>query len=299
MKIGDIISGMYLIKQKLRENDKSVIYKAIHLRLKKEVILKYYKNSDDKFDKILLDREVDILKDLHHPYLAQTYDLISVEGKDCIVSEYIDGDSLYEEITKQGRLSEKDTIEIALKICNVLAYLHSRKTPIIHCDINPNNIIVSNNKDICLIDFNISLMLGKDLNHLGFTQGYSPQEQASIYNKINRMKLSDTSNISKGISIRKNHVTENLVIDKHQQSNLISHGKIDVRSDYYSLGATMFHMLSGKPADCNSYERLEFEKSLKINKKLQRIITKAMAVHKEDRFLNAESIAFELRRIAT
>lgn len=65
----------------------------------------------------------------------------------------------------------------ACQLCEVIAYLHSQVPPILHCDIKPSNIMITPADDICVIDFNTSLVFSKGVLAIGATPGYAAPEQ--------------------------------------------------------------------------------------------------------------------------
>lgn len=108
-------------------------------------------------------------------------------------------------------------------MCSVLCYLHTREPQVIHGDIKPGNIMLTPQGDICLIDFNISSAAGKNAPVWieGYTKGYASPEQVDAF-RFNQKEM-DRSNWK----------------------------SIDTRSDIYSLGATVYHMVTGQKPDMN------------------------------------------------
>lgn len=103
----------------------------------------------------LLSKELDILKSLHHPHIAECYGEAEVEGLgQCIVMEYIDGQSLRDWL-QEGRLDNQQIIRIATQLADAILYIHSRQ--IVHRDLKPENILITNNgQNVKLIDFGFS-----------------------------------------------------------------------------------------------------------------------------------------------
>lgn len=172
---GDILSGRYQIMEKIGQGGTGIVYKAYDRNLQKYVVLKKIK---DHFAGQLNDRiEVDILKRLHHPYLPQVYDFISLDSQIFTVMDYIDGKEL-KWFGDHGYVLDEKTIRKWLEqLLEVLGYLHAQVPKIIHGDIKPANIMVTANGDICLIDFNISLGDGDLSAILGVSEAYGAPEQ--------------------------------------------------------------------------------------------------------------------------
>lgn len=95
----------------------------------------------------------------------------------CVVREYIEGDNLE---SRRGMLSERQVCRTGIQLCEILDYLHSRKPPVIHRDIKPQNVIVRPDGRIALIDFGISRCYSDGSTSdtvYGGTYGFAPPEQ--------------------------------------------------------------------------------------------------------------------------
>ncbi len=123
--------------------------------------------------------ESSILRSLQHGGLPEFADEFQNDSMICIVRGYVDGKPLSQYIS-ENNLTNKDIIEIALQLCNILIYLHNREEPVIHRDIKPQNVIVKDNGQVALIDFDISRIYhSKAENDTQFfgTRKYAPPEQ--------------------------------------------------------------------------------------------------------------------------
>ena len=121
----------------------------------------------------------DVLKDLDHPGLPVSVAVFENDKMTVTIRGYIEGTSL-DRYAKENDLSEREIINICLKLCDIMGYLHHRKDPIIHRDIKPQNIIVKPDSDIVLIDFDIARVYRKDndTDTMFFgTLAYAPPEQ--------------------------------------------------------------------------------------------------------------------------
>ena len=119
-----------------------------------------------------------ILLNNHHKNISNVTEVFSYEDTAIIIEEYISGRTLADILKIYGTLSMKTTKSIIGQICDGLMFLH--KNNIIHRDINPNNIIVENNGNVRIIDFDISRSTRKNASNdteiLG-TVGYAAPEQ--------------------------------------------------------------------------------------------------------------------------
>mmetsp|Transcript_7778 Transcript_7778/g.14125 ORF Transcript_7778/g.14125 Transcript_7778/m.14125 type:complete len:399 (+) Transcript_7778:262-1458(+) len=93
-------------------------------------------------DLIFLEREVEIVRELDHPNIVQTYDVFETKTDIYIVLEYMPGGMLYDVIAMYGQFTEKDAADIMREMLEGLEYLHSRG--IVHRDIKPENILCTN-----------------------------------------------------------------------------------------------------------------------------------------------------------
>ena len=127
------------------------------------------------------ENESTILKNLKHQYLPRIYDVLY--GNDgCIytVMDLISGQNLQQYVEQNGPVTQKECYRWACQLCEVVQYLHqenSEKPAIIHCDIKPGNVMITNSGDICLIDFNTSLIFRRDKKAVAVTDGYAAPEQ--------------------------------------------------------------------------------------------------------------------------
>lgn len=114
----------------------------------------------------------------HHKNISDIVEVFEYQDCAVVIEKYISGDSLSDILSRQGTLSEIQTKNIIGQICDGLLFLH--KHNIIHRDINPNNIIISDNNQVKIIDFDISRTTKKNMANdtviLG-TAGYAAPEQ--------------------------------------------------------------------------------------------------------------------------
>ena len=152
---GDVLEQTYKIIEEIGSGGGGIVYRAKHLRLQTDVVVK--KIKDEVVGKVESRQEADILKKLKHPYLPRVYDFIEREDGVYTVMDFIHGENLDSAVRKHGKYSQKQVKKWAEQLGEALSYLHSQVPPIIHSDIKPANIMLTEGEDICLIDFNISL----------------------------------------------------------------------------------------------------------------------------------------------
>ena len=155
----------YEIQQVLGNGAFGVVYKAIHkksteLRAIKHIIrAKAKTNIEEK-----LRHEIDILKHLDHPSIMKIYEFSANRKGYFIVSEYISGGELFDEIAKKKHFSEEDAAYIMRQLIGAISYCHSRN--IIHRDLKPENILINSIEDdkinVKIIDFGNALICSPD-----------------------------------------------------------------------------------------------------------------------------------------
>lgn len=259
-----LIGGIYRITEEIGHGSGGIVFKAYHERLKKYVVLKQLRSVSNPL--VNGRNEADLLKSLHHTYLPQVYDFVEDNGEIYTVIDFIDGKNLKD--YQNGKpLPAKEVKRISLQLCDAVNYLHTRETPVIHSDIKPSNIMIRDNGDICLIDFNISLIFNGVSGAKGGTKGFAAPEQLAYLNDYGR-----TSSVSKSYSRR---------------SSSTHSGVISAKTDIYSIGAVIYFMLTGmKPdEDYNSIIPLD-EFSPKPQPELCGIAEKAMLLDPDKRYKN-------------
>ena len=204
---GTILGNTYEIVEEIGSGGGGIVFRAKHLRLHTDVVVK--KIRDEVRGRVSSRQEADILKNLKHPYLPRVYDFIEKEDGVYTVMDFIHGENLDEAIKKRGPFPQKQVQKWAEQLGEALDYLHSQKPPIIHSDIKPANIMLTQEGNICLIDFNIALAMGGAMESaVGISVGFSPPEQyrdPALYERITHSytaaeSVTETKETGRGIS---------------------------------------------------------------------------------------------------
>lgn len=252
---GLIIDNLYCIIREIGSGGMGVVYLGYHLRLNKYIVLKKIKDSEQNIN--LLRNEVDTLKGLHHSYLPQVYDFVSYGGNVYTIIDYIEGFDLKYYINSGFQFTEGQLIKWLKQLCEVLDYLHSHNPQVLHSDIKPANIIITNSGDICLIDFGVSLYNSNEV--IGLSRNYSSPEQFYNYECL--------------------------------KNGMVSEIPVDSRTDIYSLGATFYHMMTHQMPSITNYPPPPVSDfNTGYSKQLQNIVQKAMAYQPADRFQSARQM---------
>ena len=175
LRIGDTLNGLYLIERKIGGGTGGIVFQAEHLRLHKKVIVKLVR--DEMKDKLDTRGEADILKEIKHTYLPQVYDFVEEGEEIYTVMDFVQGENMKSLLKQHGPYSQKKVLHWAGQMCEALVHLHSQTPPIIHGDIKPENIMLTPEDNICLIDFNISLLFNSEARYpIGYSKLYAAPE---------------------------------------------------------------------------------------------------------------------------
>jgi eukaryotic-like serine/threonine-protein kinase len=266
-----IVSNRYQIVRSIGRGGMGAVYETIDLRLQTTVALKQRTTVDDTF-RDAFEREARMLAKLRHPGLPIVSDHF-FDGEDqFLVMEYVAGPSLEDVLANQkGPLDEAETLRIADQLLEILEYLHAYSPPIIHRDIKPQNIKISGeSRRVVLLDFGLAK---------GSAAVNSPTLVKSIFGYTR----------------------------SYAPPEQVNNTGTDQRTDVYSLGATLYHMLTGE-APASSEMRMfaavnEQSDPLKapteLNPRLSRdvstICVTALALSQAQRYQSAHMMRTALR----
>ena len=206
----NVISG-YTLREKLHESSRSIVYRAIRDKDGVPIVVKASAKEYPSTDELLrLRREYDILSSLQVPGVAQVHGIERFKNRLALQLEDIGGHSLATYLV--GRLlSVEDALSLAIRIVTSLGELHRRN--VIHKDLNPANVVFNPaTGELRIIDFDLATLLSRESPS---TASPNMLEGTLLY-------------ISPEQTGRMNRV-------------------VDYRSDFYSLGVTLYELLTGAP----------------------------------------------------
>lgn len=306
----DLGSGYSSIRP-LGEGGMGTLYRAHKDSLDVDVVIKRVKQ---KFKGRMDERaEANILKTLKHKYLPRIYDVIeSPSGYVYTIMDMIPGENMQNYVKTHGPVSQKLAYRWACQLCEVIAYLHSQVPPILHCDIKPSNIMITPNEDICVIDFNTSLVFSKGVLAIGATPGYAAPEQytrpGASPDTIETVPLEETMPL-RGYkdafayqNVRSNKDPSGRCVSNSvtaaQATNAGGYGTISKRTDVYGIGATLYYAITGQqPGHSLKDVRPITSYKLKFSRSFLLIIARAMMKRQEERFCDAQEMLRALQDI--
>lgn len=179
-----LIQNRYLIVHLIGKGGMGEVYLAVDQRLGSAVALKRTFFSDDELLANAFEREARILANLRHPILPKVSDHF-VEGENqFLVMEHITGDDLSKRLEKTKQAFPLSWVLFwADQLLDALHYLHTHEPPIIHRDIKPQNLKLTNDNHIVLLDFGLSknsvgeTRTSSSGSVVGYTPHYAPMEQ--------------------------------------------------------------------------------------------------------------------------
>lgn len=193
--------GKYKIEKVLGQGGFGITYLGLQTGLNrsvaiKEFFMKEYCEREETTSKVLLGsqgsrdivdrfrikfiKEAQTIAQMDNPHIIRIHDIFEENATAYYVMEYIDGDSLDRLIQKQGKLDTAVALNYICQTAKALQYIHQKK--ILHLDIKPSNILLRGEEDAVLIDFGISKRYDIDGSQTsttptGISKGYAPIEQ--------------------------------------------------------------------------------------------------------------------------
>lgn len=194
---GSLLENRYRVDALLVQGGMGVVYRAWDARLKQWVALKENALAAPEA-RAQFEREAKILARLHHSNLPKASNhFVTHDGRQYLVMSCVDGMNMAELLATRGRQPPADVMAWLGQVCDALTYLHSQNPPIIHRDVKPQNIKITPDGQIFLVDFGLS-KVGATYQSTasgahGVTPGFSPWEQ---YDQGNTDQRSDVCALS-------------------------------------------------------------------------------------------------------
>ena len=263
-----LCDGKYIIERMLGQGGFGITYLATQFFLKRQVAVKEFFMKDccdrdpdsstvtsgtgtqgrivEKFRGKFV-REAQAIASMNHPNIVHVMDVFEENGTAYYVMENLPGGSLADKVKREGPLPESEVERYIRQIAEALEYVHSRN--MVHLDVKPSNILLNEQGDAILIDFGIS----KHYDNAG--------EQTS----------STPVGISKGFA-------------PLEQSSYLDVSQFAPSTDIYSLGATVYSLLTGSiPPEASSVLEEGLPRPSGMSDRFWNVVERAMQPRRKDR----------------
>lgn len=273
VEINEIIDDRYKITDTLGEGGMAVVFKAHDLVTDKDVAVKMIKPemATDKVKLNMFEREARAAASLNHQNIVKVLNVGSYNGLPFMINEFVNGQNLRQILDVRGRFSFLEACEVMYQLTSAVSYSHEHS--VIHRDIKPQNIFLTNNGTIKLGDFGIAT--------------FQSNANASQNNR-------------------------NLFGSPHYMAPELANdppSPPSIRSDIYAMGITFFELITGRvPFDADNYKAIiimhindKFPNIKKFNPKtpecIENIIYKATNKDPRDRYQNADFMKKDIARL--
>jgi len=263
---GTILRSRYRIVQPIGQGGMGAVYLAEDIRLEgRRCAVKAVRIDPNVGDEVVgelqrqFSREASTLARLDHPNLPKVSDYFTEHDLDYLVMDFVSGKNLKEIVDEARRnnrfLTEVEVLSWARQLCDALEYMHTQDPPVLHRDIKPSNIKLAPSGLIKLVDFGLVKLMAKDDSRtITVLQGRG----TAAYTPLEQYGEDDTHT--------------------------------DVRSDIYSLGATLYHLCTNQPPAEAKQRFLKPESLVPVralnpamSETVEQAIMTAIAMHPDDR----------------
>lgn len=266
--------GHFVLEERIGRGGMGAVFRAIDQRLDRVVALKVLSPdlSSDPEAVQRFENEARSAARLDHDNIARVHYIGEENGLHFIAFEFVTGTNVRNFILQKGKLSPESAVNYTLQIAEALR--HTAAANVVHRDIKPSNIIVSPTGRAKLVDLGLARHHATDQSHDLTVAGTA----LGTFDYIAPEQAIDARNV-------------------------------DVRSDIYSLGCTMYHMLTGEPPypKGTMFQKVMNHhgptppdaclKNPRVSVQLSRVIQKMMAANPDERYANADALIHDLVQI--
>jgi len=260
----------YELVAKLGRGGMGWVFKAIHKETGKEAAIKVLPPemaADEKFVTRFL-REAQAATVLHHKNIVRVYEAGQYQSIYYIALEYIQGETLAHALEREGTIPLKQALNIVYQVAEGLAHAHERG--IIHRDIKPANIMITKDGTVKIMDMGLAKWTRSERYHDPTRPGFTVGSPAYM-----------------------------------SPEQVLEPKTLDGRTDIYSLGSTLYHILTGRPPHLGKdakevmlkIVKTEVEYPPEMPEIVVRLLKKMLAKKRSERFRNAESLLRALEKV--
>jgi serine/threonine protein kinase len=234
LQTGQVLDRRFEITALIERSGMSTVFKALDRQTQQMVVLKvpHAEFEGTSRNSARFAHEARIIAKLDHPGVVKLIP-VTEKSRTYVVLEYLEGKTLYDVLQRRRPLLVCEALQLASRLCDILEYIH--RHDVIHRDLKPGNILISEDGNPHIIDFGIAKSRGMELSSTMGTPEYMAPEQ-------------------------------------------MHGGRVDARTDIYSLGIILREMVAGN----------------KLSDQIEEIILHAIAPNSSDRYLSAAAMKAEL-----
>jgi serine/threonine protein kinase len=213
-RTGGLVLGRYELLWPLGEGGMGTVFRARHRRMRREVALKVLPRELVQSEAAVqrFHREVQAAAKLHHPNIAAAYDADEEDGLHFLVMELVEGPDLANYVAEAGELPAPVAVQLTIQAARGLAHAHLQD--VVHRDIKPANLVVNHQGTLKILDMGLAQLKAKS--------GDDGIELTQIGQAMGTI----------------DYMAPEQAIDAHS---------VDHRADIYSLGCTLFYLLTSRP----------------------------------------------------
>jgi len=261
---GTILRDRYEIVKEIGRGGMGGVYKAKDLELDTVVAVKVLRAELARDTRAVrsLMEEAKVSMRLTHPKIMRLINFESDERQRFLVMEYIEGETLEARLERERKIPRSELIPLAVQICEGLAHSHREK--VIHRDIKPSNIMVTKKGEVKILDFGIARVAADSMTRI-------------------------TGQVTLGTLV-------------YMSPEQIRGKDVDLRSDIYALGITLYELLTGNPPFSGvSLEHQHLHETPEpmgdVSPRLNEIVLKCLEKRKDRRFQSAEEMKAALTEL--
>ena len=271
--------GEYVVQDLVGRGGMGTVYRAIHRRMKRTVAIKVLRRDISHADLLAKRflREVEVAAKLCHPNIVTAYDASEQNGISYLVSEFVEGQNLSDLVKEYGPLSLPLAVDVVQQAARALEYAHG--AGVIHRDIKPSNLLIDDAGNVKLLDVGLA-----------------------------RINSADSSEVDHAAELTTTGMIMGTV-DYMSPEQALNTRLADERSDVYSLGCTLFFLMTGRApyARGTGMERLLAHReqpipslcslAAEIPESIDRLLESILAKQPNSRMASMKELVTQLERL--
>lgn len=266
--------GSYRVEGPLGEGGMGIVYKATDTKLHRPAAIKFLSNElADAAARRRFQMEAQTASSLNHPHIVTVYDVGEYQGRQYLITEFIDGGTL-KRWAHSGKRTWRQVVELLTGVADGLAAAHA--SGILHRDIKPDNILITQSGYAKLADFGLAKLVEGEMD-LTLTLAEDQTKPGMIIGTIRYMSPEQASG-----------------------------QPLDSRSDIFSFGVVLYEMLAGRPpfsgaSNLETLQKVIHETPAPVSgdvpPELRMVVEKALEKNRGERYQSMREMVVDLRRL--